>query len=280
VSTETHTHELAGSDARIAAASESAVAHGGRVARVSPLAKTFFLFKRELRGYFATPVAYVFIVIFLFLAGVFTFYLGGFFEREQADLQPFFTFHPWLYLFLIPAISMRLWAEERKTGTVELLFTLPVSMAQTVLGKFLAAWAFTGIALVLTFPIWITVNYLGNPDNGVILASYIGSWLMAGAYLAIGACVSAMTKNQVIAFVVSLVACLGFILAGFPIVLEFFSGWSPQWLVDSIRSFSFLTHFNAITKGVIDLRDVAFFLSLIGCSLFANGVLLDKTKAD
>jgi ABC-2 type transport system permease protein len=279
VSTETQAQELASSDAR--PASQGAVAaHGTAVARVSPLAKTFSLFKRELVGYFATPVAYVFIVIFLFLAGVFTFDLGGFYEREQADLQPFFSFHPWLYLFLIPAISMRLWAEERKTGTVELLFTLPVSMAQTVIGKFLAAWAFTGIALILTFPIWITVNYLGNPDNGVITASYIGSWLMAGGYLAIGACVSSMTKNQVIAFVVSLVVCLGFILAGFPIVLEFFSGWAPQWLVDSIRSFSFLTHFNAITKGVIDLRDIVFFGSLIGCCLFANAILLDKTKAD
>src|SRR4051812_36922737 len=254
MTTEAQTFETARGEAR------ASHAHGhARAAAVRPVsgaAKTFILMKRELRGYFATPVAYVFIVIFLLLSGVFTFYMGGFFEREQADLQPFFAFHPWLYLFLIPAISMRLWAEERKTGTVELLFTLPVSMAQTVLGKFLAAWAFTGVALVLTFPMWITVNYLGNPDNGVIFASYIGSFLMAGAYLAIGACVSSMTKNQVIAFVVSLVVCLGFILAGFPIVLDFFKGWAGPWLVDSIRSFSFLTHFNSITKGVIDARDL------------------------
>ena len=260
--------------------SQGSQARATTPSQVSGTKKTLILLKRELRGYFATPVAFVFIVIFLFLSGVFTFYLGGFFERDQADLQPFFAFHPWLYLFLIPAISMRLWAEERKTGTVELLFTLPVSMAQTVLGKFLAAWSFTGIALVLTFPIWISVNFLGNPDNGVILASYIGSWLMAGAYLAIGACVSATTKNQVIAFVVSLVICLAFILAGFPIVLEFFQGWAPPWLVDSIRSFSFLTHFNSITKGVIDARDIVFFGSLIACCLFANAILLDKTKAD
>jgi ABC-2 type transport system permease protein len=279
VTTEAQTLQAAGGEAQAMQAESSAVSTAAP-GNVSALKKTYILFKRELAGYFATPVAFVFIVIFLFLSGVFTFYLGGFYEREQADLQPFFSFHPWLYLFLIPAISMRLWAEERKTGTVELLFTLPVSMAQTVLGKFLAAWAFTGIALVLTFPIWITVNYLGSPDNGVILASYIGSWLMAGAYLAIGACVSAMTKNQVIAFVVSLVICLAFILAGFPIVLEFFQGWAPQWLVDSIRSFSFLTHFNSITKGVIDARDIIFFASLIGCCLFANAVLLDKTKAD
>lgn len=278
MTTEAQTLQTA-SDARTAQPESSGV-RGATVTQVSGVSKTLILLKRELRGYFATPVAFVFIVIFLFLSGVFTFYMGGFFEREQADLQPFFAFHPWLYLFLIPAISMRLWAEERKTGTVELLFTLPVSMAQTVLGKYLAAWSFTGIALVLTFPIWISVNFLGNPDNGVILASYIGSWLMAGAYLAIGACVSAMTKNQVIAFVVSLVVCLGFILAGFPIVLEFFHGWAPQWLVDSIRSFSFLTHFNSITKGVIDARDIVFFGSLIACCLFANAVLLDKTKAD
>ncbi|MFN0242866.1 MAG: ABC transporter permease subunit [Planctomycetota bacterium] len=241
---------------------------------------TFILFKRELGGYFATPVAYVFIVIFLLLTGVFTFYLGGFFEREQADLQPFFSFHPWLYLFLIPAISMRLWAEERKTGTIELLMTLPVSMAQVVLGKFLAAWAFTAIALLLTFPIWLTVNYLGAPDNGVILTSYIGSWLMAGGYLAIGACVSAVTKNQVIAFVVSVVICLGFILAGFSAVLEFFRSWAPQILLDTISSFSFLTHFNAINKGVLDARDIAFFGSLIAAALFANAILLDLKKAD
>jgi ABC-2 type transport system permease protein len=268
------------SGAAYTAQAETGTAAKGAVSEPSAAKKTFILFKRELRGYFATPVAYVFIVIFLFLAGVFTFYLGSFYEREQADLQPFFAFHPWLYLFLIPAISMRLWAEERKTGTVELLFTLPVSVAQTVVGKFLAAWCFTGIALALTFPFWITVNYLGNPDNGVILASYVGSWLMAGGYLAIGACVSAMTKNQVIAFVVSLVACLAFVLAGFPIVLDFFNGFGPEWLVDAIRSFSFLTHFNEITRGVIDLRDIAFFASLIACCLFANAVLLDKTKAD
>jgi gliding motility-associated transport system permease protein len=241
---------------------------------------TWTLFKRELGGYFATPVAYVFIVIFLFLTGIFTFNLGGFYERELADLEPFFAWHPWLYLFLIPAISMRLWAEERKTGTIELLMTLPVSMPQVVLGKFLAAWCFTGIALVLTFPIWITVNYLGNPDNGVIVASYLGSFLMAGAYLAIGAAVSALTRNQVIAFVVSVVLCLFFILAGFPAVLDFFSSWTPSAVLEAIASFSFLTHFNQITKGVIDVRDLIFFATLIACFLFANAIILDLKKAD
>ena len=240
---------------------------------------TFVIFKRELGGYFATPVAYVFIVIFLFLCGIFTFYVGGLYEREQADLQPFFTFHPWMYLFLIPAISMRLWAEERKSGTIELLMTLPVSMAQTVAGKFLAAWAFTGVALALTAPIWITINYLGEPDNGVILASYVGSFLMAGGYLAIGSFVSALTRNQVIAFVVSVVLCLGFVLAGFPMVLDLVSGWAPTAIVDTVASFSFLTHFNSITKGVIDARDLVFFGSLILCFLFANALVIDLKKA-
>jgi ABC-2 type transport system permease protein len=239
---------------------------------------TTTIFKRELRSYFTTPVAYVFIVIFLLLAGILTFYMGGFFEREQADLSPFFFFHPWLYLILVPAISMRLWAEERKTGTIELLLTLPISTGQAVLGKFLAAWAFTAVALFATTPIWITVNLLGDPDNGVVLAAYIGSLLMAGGYLAIGSCISATTNNQVIAFVVSLVACLAFILAGLPAVLDFFTGWAPQAVIDTVSSFSFMTHFNSISKGVIDLRDVIFFGSLIGCFLLANTLILDAKK--
>ena len=239
---------------------------------------TVTILKRELRSYFTTPVAYVFIVIFLLLAGILTFYMGGFFEREQADLAPFFFFHPWLYLILVPAISMRLWAEERKTGTIELLLTLPISTGQAVLGKFLAAWVFTAVALFATTPIWITVNYLGNPDNGVILAAYIGSLLMAGGYLAIGSCISAVTSNQVIAFVVSLVACLAFILAGLPAVLDIFTGWAPQAVIDTVSSFSFMTHFNSISKGVIDLRDLIFFGSLIGCFLLANTLILDAKK--
>jgi ABC-2 type transport system permease protein len=234
---------------------------------------------RELRAYFATPVAYVFIVIFLFLTAIFTFYLGGFYESDQADLEPFFRFHPWLYLFLIPAISMRLWSEERKSGTVELLMTLPVSLMQAVVGKYVAAWAFTAIALALTFPIWITVNYLGNPDNTVIVASYIGSLLMAGGFLAIGACISALTKNQVVAFVVSVVICFLFIVSGFPIVLDFFKAWAPQAIVDVISSFSFLTHFQSIQKGVIDIRDLIFFASLIVFWLFANTLTIEAKKA-
>jgi ABC-2 type transport system permease protein len=236
------------------------------------------IFKREFAAYFATPLAYVFIVIFLFAMGAFTFYIGHFFENDSADLQVFFGFHPWLYLFLVPAISMRLWAEERRSGTMELLLTLPVPLSATVAGKFLAAWAFTGVALVLTFPIWITVNYLGHPDNGVILASYIGSFLMAGAYLAIGACISASTNNQVIAFVVSVVVCFLFTISGAPLVLDFFRAWAPLALVNAIASFSFLTHFTAISAGVIDLRDLIFFLSLIALFLAANVVIVDLKK--
>jgi len=238
------------------------------------------IFKRELTNYFSTPVAYVFIVVFLVLTGVFTFYLGGYYERAQADLQPFFAYHPWLYLFLIPAISMRLWAEERKSGTIELLMTLPISITEAVLGKFLAAWAFTSIALFLTFPIWLTTIYLGDPDNSVIFAGYLGSLLMAGAYLAVGSCISALTRNQVIAFVLAVVICFGFILSGFPLVLDFFNPWAPQVIVDAISGMSFLTHFNAITKGVIDLRDIVYFASFIGCWLLANVILVELKKSD
>ena len=244
---------------------------------MSPVAA---IFKRELASYFATPVAYVFIVIFLVLAGAFTFYLGGFYERGQADLQPFFSFHPWLYLFLVPAVAMRLWSEERKSGTIELLLSLPVTMWQAVAGKFLAAWAFLGIALALTFPIWITVNYLGDPDNGVIVAGYLGSFLMAGAFLAIGACLSAATRNQVIAFILTAAVCFVLLLAGFPLVLDFVRAVAPQVVVDAIANLSFLTHFAAITKGVIDLRDVLFFLLTIGFWLYASAIVIDLKKAD
>src|SRR5258706_11147057 len=238
------------------------------------------IFRRELAAYFATPLAYVFIVVFLVLAGSLTFFLGSFFDRGQADLTPFFTFHPWLYLFLIPAIAMRLWAEERKTGTIELFLTLPVTTAQAVLGKFLAAWAFCGIALALTFPLWITVNGLGNPDNGVILSGYIGSWLMAGAFLAIGAAISALTKNQVIAFVLAAVLCFLLTVSGSSVVLGFFTGWAPQALIDTIASFSFISHFTSVMRGVLDLKDMVYFVSLIVFFLFANTAIVELKKAD
>ena len=239
------------------------------------------IFKREFASYFATPLALVFIIIFLVLTGAFTFLLGGFFERGQADLAPFFNYHPWLYLFLLPALSMRLWAEERKSGTIELLMTLPVTVWQAVVGKFLAAWAVAGIALLLTFPTWITVNYLGDPDNGTIFAAYIGSFLMAGGFLAIGGCLSAATRNQVIAFIVTAVICLFvFLLTGFPPVVNVFAGWLPQALVDAIASLSFLTHFSSIAKGVLDLRDLLYFAILIVLWLVANAIVLDLKKAD
>ena len=238
------------------------------------------LFRRELKSYFATPVAYVFIVIFLVLISTFTFYLGDFYERGQADLAPFFVFHPWLYLLLVPAIAMRLWAEERKTGSIELLMTLPITPWQAVLGKYLAAWAFTGVALLLTFPIWVTVNYLGDPDNGAIVAAYIGSFLMAGGFLAIGACLSATTSNQVIAFVITVVVCFVFLASGFPMVLDFFTSWAPQTLVDGIASLSFLTHFENISKGVIDLRDLIYFGLLISAFLYANTIVLRWKQAE
>jgi ABC-2 type transport system permease protein len=241
---------------------------------------TWTIFRRELASYFATPLAYVFIVIFLALAGSLAFFLGNFFDRGQDDLEPFFSFHPWLYLVLIPALAMRLWAEERKSGTVELLLTLPISIGAAVMGKFLAAWAFAGIALILTFPFWITVNILGSPDNGVILASYIGSFLMAGAFLAIGAALSALTKNQVIAFVLTASLCFLFTVSGSSLVLGFLTGWAPERLLQAVASFSFLAHFSAIVRGVIDLRDAVFFLSVMALFLFANAVIVDLKKAD
>ena len=236
--------------------------------------------RRELAAYFATPLAYVFVLIFLVLGGVFTFYIGGLYERGQADLAPFFSFHPWLYLFLVPAIAMRLWSEERKSGTIELLLTLPLTRMDAVIGKFLAAWLFTGLALALSFPLWITVNVLGAPDNGVILASYLGSWLMAGSFLAIGSCMSALSRNQVIAFITTVVVCFLFILSGFPLVLDALSGWAPRLLIDAIASMSFLTHFTAVSKGVIGLRDVLFFVSLTVAWLAATAVVIELKQAD
>lgn len=238
------------------------------------------VFRREFAGYFQTPLAYVFIVIFLFLTGVFTFYFGSFFERGEADLQAFFLYHPWLYLFLVPAIAMRLWAEERATGSIEFLMTLPIPLMSAVLGKFFAAWAFLVLALSLTFPIWLTVNFLGEPDNGVILAAYIGSALMAGGYLAISGCISAMTGNQVIAFVVAVTVCFLFTVAGLPLVLDSVAGWAPQFLIDLISSFSFLAHFHAISRGVIDLRDLIYFATLMVVWGMATVIIVDLRKAD
>jgi len=233
--------------------------------------------RRELRSFFVTPMAYVFLVIFLVLAGILTFYTGDFYERGQADLQPFFVVHPWLYLILVPAITMRMWAEEAKGGTLELLLTLPLTLWQAMLGKFLAAWLFIGLALALTFPIWLTVNYLGSPDNGVVFAGYLGSWLMAGSFVAIGACLSALTRSQVVAFVLTATVCVLLILAGQPQVLDFFSGALPRRLINAMAYLSMLRHFEAIARGVLDLRDLAYFvLSTVGWLI--AGVLLLELK--
>ncbi len=239
----------------------------------------FIIVKRELSSYFVTHLAYVFILIFLILSGVFTFYMGNFFERGQADLAPFFNFHPWLYLFLVPAISMRLWSEERNSGSIELLLTLPIRKVDAVAGKFLAAWIFTGIALLMTFPLWLTVNYLGKPDNGAIFAGYLGSWLMAGGFLAIGSCMSALSKSQVIAFIITGLVCLLFVLAGFPLVLNLFEQWVPLIVLDALASLSFLTHFGSISKGVVSLQDLLYFVSMIVTWLAATMIVVEIKQA-
>jgi gliding motility-associated transport system permease protein len=243
------------------------------------MSATITVFKRELGGYFSTPLAYVFICIFLFAAALVTFYWGNWFEQGRASLDQFFVFHPWLYLFLVPAVAMRLWAEEYKTGTVELIMTLPLPLHALVLGKFLAAWAFTGLALALTFPMWITTNVLGHPDNGVILAGYIGSFLMAGGYLAIGSCLSAVTNNQVIAFVLAALVAFLLTISGLPLITGGLSGILPAALLSTFSSLSFLAHFQAIRTGVIDFRDVVFFLSVIGVFLAINAILVDLRRA-
>ncbi len=236
------------------------------------------VFKRELNGYFNSPVAYVFIVIFLMLSGFFTFNIGHFFEIGQADLRVFFQWHPWIYLFLVPAVAMRLWSEERRLGTLELILTLPVTLSQVILGKFLAAWIFLGIALALTFPLVVTTLYLGDPDLGAVLCGYIGSFLMAGAYLSIGTMTSSMTRSQVISFIIAVVICLFFILAGFSPVIQMLSGWAPVWLTDLIAQLSFLTHFASIERGVLDFRDILYFVSIVFLMLYANATILENRR--
>lgn len=236
--------------------------------------------QRELKSYFATPLAYVFLVVFLLMCGFATFELGRFYQRNQADLLVFFSYLPWLYLFLVPAIAMRIWAEERKSGSIELLLTLPLTLRATVLAKFLAAWLFIALALALTFPLWLTVNYLGAPDNGVIAAAYLGSWLMAGAFLAIGCCLSAATKSQVIAFVLTVTVCLLFIVLGLTQVLGTLSLLLPAAVVDVIGQLSITTHFESISRGVLDIRDLVFYLLFIGCWLAATTVVIEQKKAE
>ena len=244
------------------------------------LKKTYIILDRELKGYFRTPLASIFLLVFLALSSGMTFFLGRFFERDQADLTAFFSWHPWLFLVLMPAIGMRLWAEERRSGTIELLITLPVTNTQLVVGKFLASWFFTLIALILTMPIWITVNFLGDPDNNVILISYIGSWFMAGAFLALTSCLSVLTKNQVIAFIISSISGFILIMAGFNLVLSAVRSWSPNWITETISSMSFLSHFTRIQMGVFDLSTLVFFISMMILCLWINVQLVQLKKAD
>jgi ABC-2 type transport system permease protein len=235
--------------------------------------------KRELGGYFASPIAFVFIVIFLLLSGFFTFMVAGFFENGEATLTTFFVWLPWLYLFLVPAVGMRMWSEERRLGTIELLLTMPIAAWQAILGKFLASWAVIALAVLLTFPFAMTVNFLGHPDNGVIFASYLGSLLMAGAYLAISAMTSALTRNQVISFILSVVLLLFLIVAGWTPVVNLLGQWAPQWLINILSTFSVMTHFASIQNGVIDSRDILFFLSVIVFALFTTSVILHSHRA-
>jgi len=237
--------------------------------------------KRELAAYFSSPLAYIFIVIFLLLCGFFAFAVQpSLLDRGQASLAAnFFFWHPWFYLFLVPAVGMRLWAEERRVGTIELLLTMPITAWQAIVGKFLASWLFLAVALAATFPIVITVNYLGSPDNGVIFAGYLGSWLMAGAYLAVSCITSALTRNQVVSFIISVVICLFLILAGFAPVINLLESWAKPGLVEAIASFSVITHFEGLQKGVLDSRDLIFFLSMIGFSLFCTSVILRGRRA-
>jgi ABC-2 type transport system permease protein len=239
---------------------------------------TIAVFRRELGSYLFSPLAFVFTLLFVFLTGIFTFYMGDFFERNQADLVSFFSFHPYLYLFLMPALSMRLWAEERKTGTIELLLTLPISSLEALLGKFFAAWVFAGVGLLCTFPMWITITYLGHPDHGAVISGYIGSFMLAGAFLSIGSCLSAATSSHVIAFILTAVACFLFLVTGFPIVLDTLSGWAPGWMIAAFASFSALGHFETFVKGVIDGRAMIYFISMISIWLTAGVLTIDWVR--
>ncbi len=235
--------------------------------------------KRELVSYFESPVAYVFMVAFLMLIGFLTFFVSRFYEAGQADLRPFFFWHPWIFLILVPAAAMRLWAEERRSGTIETLLTLPITMTQAILGKFIAGWVFLALAIFLTFPIVLTTVYLGAPDRGGIIGGYIGSILLAGAYLSVGMLTSAFTRNQVISFVLAVVICLFLLLAGWPPVTDLMVRWAPSWLIRGVAAFSFMPHYESFQKGVLDLRDFAYYLSVIIFMLFGTNLVLKNQKS-
>lgn len=241
---------------------------------------TWIITKRELNGYFSSPVAYVFLVIFLVLVGFFTFMMGNFFLRNDASLLSFFVWHPWLYMLLVPAVGMRLWSEELRMGTLELLFTMPITPAQAIWGKFLAGWVFLGTALLLTLPMVFTVYYLGEPDGGPIFIGYIGSFLVAGAYLAISGMTSAFTRNQVISFITSVVICLLLVLTGFPPVTNVLLKWgAPNALVEFAAGLSVIFHFESMQRGVLDIRDLIYFFSLIAFAIFTTAVVLRNRRA-
>lgn len=235
--------------------------------------------KRELKSYFESPVAYVFLVAFLVLIGFLTFSVAHFFERQVADLEPFFFWYPWVYLLLVPAATMGLWAEERRSGTMELLLTMPITMSQAVLGKFLAAWLFISLAVALTFPIVLTTCWLGEPDLGVIACGYLGAVLLAGAYVSVGMLTSSMTRSQVISFVLSLLICLVLLLAGWEPVTGFFVRWAPNWFVEAVASFSFMPHFESVKRGVIDLHDISYYVSVMAFMIFATHLVLNNRKS-
>jgi len=239
----------------------------------------FTIFKREFRSYFESPVAYVFLVVFLMLSAFLTFAVTRYYERNLADLETFFFWHPWVYLLLVPAACMGLWAEERRRGTIELLMTMPVTLTQAILGKFFAAWAFLGVALLLTFPIVLTTMYLGHPDLGVIASGYLGSLLMAGACVSVGLLTSSLTRSQVIGFVLALILCLLLLLAGWEPVTGFFVQWAPGWLVDAVASVSFMPHFENMKRGVVSLRDLAYFAGVIVFMLAAAHVVIENRKS-
>lgn len=246
---------------------------------MSSIRNIWGVMKRELASYFASPIAYVFIIIFLALMGFFTFMVDDFFEYGQADLRPFFRWHPWLYLVLVPAIGMRLWAEERRSGSMELLLTLPISPWQAICGKFLAAWLFVGLALLLTFPAILTVVYLGDPDGGIIFTGYLGSFAVAGIYLAVGTMTSAMTRSQIVSFIISLVVCLLLVLAGWPMVTNMFSAWAPEWLVNGVAACSVIPHYDALQRGVVDTRDLVYAATVILFCLFTTAVILRNRRS-
>jgi len=243
------------------------------------LANTLTIMKREVKAYFESPVAYVFLIVFLMLIGFFTFSVGSFYEAGQADLRSFFFWHPWVYLILVPAASMRLWAEDRKRGTIELLLTLPITLSSAIIGKFIAAWLFLILALALTFPIVLTTAYLGNPDMGAIWGGYVGSVMLSGTYLAVGMLTSATTRNQVVSFVLSIVICLFLVLAGWPPVTQMFSEWAPNWLVRGVAAFSVMPHFESIQRGVLDMKDIGYYASLIVVMLFATYIVIENRKS-